>query len=76
MKMDALYGAVGFVKHGLADIWFCHCGQYRFLIGHYVAATARREDLDVGGPSKWAHERRRNLKSVVGSVAEQFNARN
>lgn len=48
-------GEVRFRARGLADIWFCHCRQCRYLTGHYLAACrARREDIEVSGEIRWA----------------------
>nr|WP_255768924.1 GFA family protein [Maritalea mediterranea] len=54
-KGECLCGAVQFEARGLADIWFCHCRQCRYLSGHYVAAAAvARDKVKIEGPLKWA----------------------
>ncbi|AVX02588.1 GFA family protein [Maritalea myrionectae] len=53
-KGGCLCGAVQFEALGLADIWFCHCRQCRYLSGHFVAAAAvMRENVKMEGPLKW-----------------------
>jgi hypothetical protein len=49
-----LCGAVTYRARGLADIWYCHCRQCRYLTGHFLpACRARREDIDVTGEVRW-----------------------
>lgn len=50
-----LCGAVRFETRGLADIWYCHCRQCRYLSGHHVAAAAvMKENLNMQGSLRWA----------------------
>lgn len=71
---QCLCGAVTYRARGLADIWYCHCRQCRYVTGHYLpACRALRSDVEIHGEVDWSvHSGQAQLGRCASCAAPLF----
>lgn len=69
-----LCGAATYRARALADIWYCHCRQCRYLTGHFLpACRAKRDDVAISGTVTWsAHSGASELARCTSCAAPLF----